>query len=315
MHARRRRNDAGFTLAETLVTIGLTTMLFATYFAILSGVIFLRRAQYDVQAAAFLQEELESLRIAPFTSLTTRTDGNFLNVPVQRGGWTVQTVGGHQAMKLATAQTAVVEETGLMIVPGNAKEDFTFSAEVRIDSSSPAGWGGGLVFGYRDAENHYRFRYRSGGMALDKVVNGVRTTIWSQNVSLSTDTWYTLEVVATSNSFVLKRNGVTLTTQGDGTFPSGDLGIIALNSAQMAFDTVSVTEGSTTSSRDFNADTVGSVPTDWVRRSYKDLPTGTGTLTISDYQGDATIKSATAKITWRDGLFTRSRTAATLIAD
>lgn len=315
MHARSRRNDAGFTLAETLITIGLATMLFATYFAILSGVIFLRRTHYEVQAAALLQEELESLRSVPYSTLTLRTNGNFLGIPVQRGAWTVQAIGGHTAMRLGTAQTAVIEETGLMVVPGDYKEDFTFTAEVRIDSTSAAGWGAGLVFGYRDAENHYRLRYTSGGIALDRVLNGTKTTLWSQNVAHSTNTWYTLQVVAASNSFTLARNGVTLTTVGDGSITSGDLGIIALNGAQTAFDAVSVTEDAATTSWDFNADVAGSVPTDWVRRSYKDLPTGTGTLTLSNHLGDADLKSATARITWRDGLFTRSRTASTLIAD
>jgi hypothetical protein len=184
-----------------------------------------------------------------------------------------------------------------------------------VDSSSPAGWGAGLVFGYHDAENHYRFRYTSGGAALEKVVNGTKTTIWTQSVAHSTNTWYTLQVVASSNSFTLKRNGVTLTTQSDTAFTSGDLGVIALNSTQTAFDSVSVVESTGTSSWDFNADTVGSVPTAWVRRSTKDLPTGTGTLTLSNYLGDSTIKSATATVTWKDGLFTKSRSAATLIAD
>lgn len=312
---RHAKNEAGFTLAETLITIGLATMLFVTYFAVVSGLIFMRRTQYEVQAAAFLQEELDALRSVPFSTLTTRTNGSFLGIPVQRGSWTAQTVGGHQAMRLGTAQTAKVEETGLMIVPGNYRRDFTYSAEVRIDSTSAAGWGGGIVFGYRDAENHYRFRYSSGGAAFEKVVNGTKTTIWSQSVAHSTNTWYTLQVTATSNSFALRRDGVLLTTQADTAFTSGDLGIIALNSAQMAYDTVSVIESGVTTSWDFNADTAGSVPTAWVRRSYKDLPTGNGTLTIANYLGDAAIKSATATVTWRDGLFTRTRSAATLIAD
>ncbi len=310
---RTIHDEDGFTLAETLVTLGLAAMLLATYFSVISGLIFLRRTQYEVQAAAFLQEQLEALRNLPLGTLAVRTDGRFLGTPVQRGGWAVQDVAGQQAMRIGTAQTATVEETGLMIAPGNYRENVTFTADIRADSSSPAGWGAGVVFGYRDAENHYRFRYTSGGIAMDRVLGGVRTTLWSQSVAHSTGTWYELQIIASSNSFTLRRDGVTLTTVADGSFASGDIGIIALNGALMAFDDVVVTEGGVTTVWNFDTDDVGTVPADWMRRSYADLPLGTGTLTITDVGGDAYLKSVTATMTWRDGLFTKSRSASTLI--
>lgn len=309
-----RTKSAGFTLAETLITIALTAMLLAVYLTILSSMIFMRRTQYDMQAANLIQEELEVLRALPYAELLNRTDGDFLGIPVQRGGWTVETIETTKALDLGETQTAAIEETGLAIVPGNYREDFTMSTEVRISSSSPAGWGGGIVFRYKDAENHYRFRFASGGIALDKIYQGAKTTVWSQGETYSEDIWYTLEVIASSDSFTLKRDGVTLTTQTDATFTSGDLGLIALNGGLTAFDDVSVTEGATTT-WDFESDDTGEIPNEWMRRSFADLPGGTGALTIEDYLSDADIKQVTVTITWRDGLFTKTRTGMTLITD
>lgn len=299
---------------ETLATIALAAMLLAVYLTILSGMFFMRKTQYDMQAANLIQEELEVLRALPYAELLNRTDGDFLGIPIQRGDWKVETVASAKALDIGETQVATIEETGLAIVPGNYREDFTMSAKARVSSSSPAGWGGGIVFRYRDAENHYRFRFASGGIALDKIYQGTKTTVWSQGETYSEDVWYTLEVIASGDSFTLKRDEVTLTTQTDATFTTGDLGLIALSGGLTAFDDVSVTEGATTT-WDFESDDTGNIPDEWVRRSFADFPGGTGEITIGDYLDDADIKQVTVTITWKDGLFTKTRTGMTLITD
>jgi prepilin-type N-terminal cleavage/methylation domain-containing protein len=312
---RHARHDAGFTLLETVITIALAATIFAVYASVVASVIFLRRTQYEVQAATLLQEELETLRTLPYTELIARTNGALLGIPLQRGSWTVQSVGGSNAVTNGATPTASVEETGLLIAPGNYREDATFRADVRVASTSPSGWGGGIVFRYRDAENHYRWRFTAGGIALDRVYRGTRTTLWSQSTAHSTNIWYVLEVVASGSSLTLKRNGTTLATVSDSTFTGGDLGVLSLNNGTVAADNVTVIEGGVTTTYAFTSDAVGALPDAWVRRSYVDLPTGTGTLTIANYLGETTLKQATVTVTWRDGLFTKSRSASTLISD
>jgi len=314
-HSRRFPAEGGFTLLETLITVALMAMLLAVYMTVLGSLFFLRRLQFNIQAANFVQEEIETLRSLDFAELLNRTNGRFLGIPVVRGTWSVQNIDGVQgnAMKISIAKTPVVEETGLMIVPGNYRTNFTYSAKVRVDPVSPGGWGAGIAFRYRDAENHYRFRITSGGIALDKVVRGTKTTLWSQNTPLSTGTWYTLQVVANGTDITLARDGVTLVAYSDVTFATGDLALISLNGAIAAFDDVAVTETATTT-WNFTADATGSVPAQWQRLSYENLPGGGAALTIADYLGSNEIKQITVTVSWLDGLFPRDMTGISLIA-
>ncbi len=312
------RPKKGFTIMEALVTIGLTAMLLAVFTAMLATTVFLRRAQYGLQAANFIQEELDTLRTLRFDDLLTRTDGAFLGVPMTRGPWKVKAdataPSGANAYAMETAQTALNEETGLAVMPGNYRDDFIFIAKVKVLSSPPSGWGAGIAFRYRDAENHYRFRFSSGGIALDKVSQGTKTTLWSQSATYNADTWYTLEVDAVGANLTLKKNGTTLTTVIDGTFATGDLALLALNGAKVRADDVSVTFNAATATWNFDGDAADSVPKDWQRMSVVDLPSGQGTLTIANYLGDANIKKITAKVQWTDLGVTRSASSITLIA-
>ncbi len=313
----------GFTLTETIITIGLVAVMLAIYSITLTSTVFLRRSQYNTLAANYIQEELDTLRTLPFTELLTRTDGNFLGVGFQRGKWSVQDItddGQAKRLVMGTAAAAIGDETGLVILPGNYRTDFTLTAKVKVDSSSPSGWGAGLVFHYRDPENYYRFRYAAGGNALDKVYHGTVTTLWSNSSVCGTAVpggscwdWQTLEVAASGTSFTLKRNGSTLTTVIDPTFGTGDLGVQSRNGALIYVDDVSVTEGST-ASWDFEAETAGAFPADWLRLSCYDLPGGSCLLTIQDYLSEAALKQVTATVRWSDSGGIRSASGSTVIS-
>lgn len=315
-HHRKTAGTGGFTLLETIITVGLMAMILSVYLTVLGSLFFLRRLQFNVQAANYVQEEIETLRSLPFEELLDRTDGRFLGLPVIRGSWGVEYIDAVQgnAMEIDSAETPVIDETGLMIVPGNYREDFTYEAKVRVDPSSAAGWGAAIAFRYRDAENHYRFRITSGGIALDKVEHGTTTNLWTQNTPLSTGTWYTLTVVAAGTDITLSRDGVILTTVSDTTFLTGDLALMTLNGGPVAFDDISVTE-LTTTAWDFSAYATGAVPTEWQRLSYENLPGGTGTLTIEDYLNSDGIKMITVTVEWLDGLFPKAMTGISLIAE
>jgi hypothetical protein len=298
-------------------------VLFIAYTTILASVMFTRRASWNTLAANFIQEELDSLRTLPYADLTNRSGGNFLGVTIQRGPWEIQNLNGDgrgNRAVLKSNPSAIVSETGLLVVPGNYRTNFTYSAKIKVAAGAPSGWGAGLAFRYRDAENHYRFRFSSGGIALDEIRGGASTTLWSQSATYNTDTWYILEVAAADNSFTLKKGTVlpltTLTTFADTTpHAIGDLALISIGNAVISVDDVSVTEGAVTTSWNFEADALGSLPDSWQRMSWFDMPGGTGTLTLDSYLAETKMKQATVNITWSDGGSTRSVSGSTVLGN
>jgi hypothetical protein len=324
--SEKAKKRGGFTLMETLVVIGLTVVILAIFTAASSTVVFLRKAGYAIQASDFVREELDSLRVLPFTELINRTNGDFLGLSLTRGDWKVKAVAGapsgNNVLALETAKSALNQETGQAVVPWNYHRDTDATAHFYVKSSSPSGWGAGLGFQYRDLDNHYRFRITSGGAAIDKVYHGTITTLCSNNVSYATDTWYTLEVTTVGTAITAKVNGSNAFSTGscstgsltDSTFSTGDVTLQTLNSALVYIDDVSILENSSTTSWDFESDTVGQEPLVWQRFVYFDLPSGSATLTIADYLSQSTIKQVTATITWVDQGVTKTVSGSTLIA-
>ncbi len=315
---------AGFTLTETIITIGLVAVMLAIYSITLTSTVFLRRSQYNTMAANYIQEELDTLRTLPYAELLTRTNGNFLGVAFQRGKWGVKDIAGDgQNKRLVMSQTAAAigNETGLILLPGNYRTDFTLTAKVKADSASLAGWGAGIVFHYRDPENFYRFRYAAGGRALDLVYHGTVTTLWSDTSTCTTTVpsgscwaWQTLEVAAVGTSYTLKFNGSTLVTQIDPTFGTGDVGIQSKNGALISVDDVAITENAVTTTWNFEDATVDTVPADWLRLSCYDLPGGSCSLTIENYLSEASLKKVTATVGWLDAGKPRSASGSTVIS-
>jgi hypothetical protein len=224
---------------------------------------------------------------------------------------------GGRRLALKTAAPAKATETGLAIVPGNYRDNFTLTAAIKIPAAAPDGGNAGLAFRYRDAENHYRFRFNytaPTGLALDKVYHGTVTTVWSSAATFSKDTWYTLQVTAARNAFTVTQ-GSTTTTYTDTNNPliAGNLALISLGGATPLYDDVAVTEISGTTTWNFNSDTLGRLPKPWQRLSYVDLPGGAGTLTISNYLSETSMKKATVTITWQDAGKTRHATDTTVL--
>jgi hypothetical protein len=307
---------------ELIVTIALCAVIFTVFSSTLSASYLLRKSTFIIQASDFLREELDSLRALPFSELVNQTNGPFLGISLTRGDWKVKAMATAPSQPNALTLDADVDplqlETGLMVIPGNYRDDFDFSAKVYVASTSPVvspwGWGTGLVFRYRDSQNHYRLRYRSGGLALQKIVDGNFIELWSSNSAYNTNTWYTLRVVASGTSFSIYRNGTLLGTVNDSEFSVGDLGVYAFNESHVAVDDISIVEDGVTTSYNFDGDAVGSMPVDWQRFVYVDLPGGEGSLTISNYLGQSTIKQVTATVTWVENDATRTMSGSTLIA-
>ena len=126
------RPGRGFTLLEALLTIGLAAVILAIYSALLMGVYFLSRTEFGVQATSFVQEGLDALRTLEYEDLTNRTDGNPLGLAFTRGDWNVVDDSGDQILRLPLAETDMGGETGLVVLPGNYRTDFTMTADVKV---------------------------------------------------------------------------------------------------------------------------------------------------------------------------------------
>ncbi|MFH2062661.1 MAG: prepilin-type N-terminal cleavage/methylation domain-containing protein [bacterium] len=307
------RRSGGFTLLEALVAIGLTVIMLSVYTALLTGVFYLSRTKHELQAAGFVQEELDTLRTVSHDDLLNRESGNLLGLSFTRGLWSVEESAGNRLLRLAAATSDLNGETGLVVLPGNYRQDFIFSARVMARGESPVGWGAGLVFRYRDAENHYRLRFNSAGLALDEVYRGEITTLWSQGGAYNKDTWYTLEVDAVGDQLTVKKNGLIMATKTGSRFVSGDLGLLSLSGGRTDFDDVAASDAYANDSWSFEADQVGALPDEWRRLSPFDLPNGNATLTISDYLNEPKMKQAIVTVSWNDAGTNRSVSGSSVI--
>src|SRR5690606_8777910 len=95
MHARERvtpkHDQKGFTLMELIVTIGICAVFLSVFASVISASFLLRKSTYIIQASDFMREEIDSLRVLPFSELINQTDGPFLGISLTRGSWTVVT--------------------------------------------------------------------------------------------------------------------------------------------------------------------------------------------------------------------------------
>lgn len=301
-----------------LVTIGVIAVLLAVYAATLSSVVFQRRNGYRFQATNFVRQEMDAVRSIPYDDLVNQTDGAFLGLAYTRGPWQVReeatAPSASNVMELRSAASPTLnQETGLLIVPTNYHDDFSFAASLRVLDASPTGWGAGLAFRYRDADNHYRYRLTAGGLAFDKVQHGTVTTLWSQSTPVSKGTWNDLAVTAVGATITLERNGMTVATVTDDTFASGDIALTALNGARIQADDLSVSGGEA-GDWDFDDDAADTTPLDWQRFVYFDLPGGSGTTTVTDYDGLTGIKQVTVTVSWNEFGTMKTVTGTTTVA-
>ncbi len=313
----------GFSLFEVIIAIALTSVILAAFTSGVATLSLMGRSSSGIQAALLIQEEIDALHSLPYTELLDRTDGNPLGIAVQRGGWSTQedvtAPSGTHVLKLTEPAAALVGETGLVLLPGNQRDDLTVSAKIKIDAASVAGWQAGLVFRYRDAENYYRLRLTSGGLAVDEIIHGTATTVGSYSQTVLKDTWYTIQVTVVGDSIVVARNGTNVISATGNALAIGESGFFTGGSALVAIDDVTVTNAEAVS-ENFDAVDVGELPTTWKRFSYVDLPSGGATLTISDYLGSNLssnthddTKEVLVEISWNDGRGVKTATGQTLI--
>lgn len=294
-------NKEGATLLEFLISIFLILFIIIVLTASFRAIILNREIKTKAQAHSLALEEMEVIRKTSFTDLTNRTNADFLGVSYNLGQ--SRTKSDNQASssphvyELLPASSPKNNLTSLAFIPGNAYEDFTFKTMIKILNTSPSGWQAGLVFRYKDINNHYRFIFNSSLIKLEKIINGTSSNIFSTNQNFNFDTWYKLKVTTNWTFINLYLNDNLLSTITDESSNKGTIGLAGLNSGKIYFDDVDLITSSTTS-WNFDSDPAGSTASGWERFGINDLPGGQGKLTIEDYNGSTDLKKIIVEVSW-----------------
>lgn len=302
-------NNHGITFIEILISVGIMLVLVLILATSLNTVRLSRNVGYQAQAYRIASEELEIVRNLNAAELGNRTNASFVNVFFNQGAWTVVATGTAFSAPniLSLATTSPAAETALsavMILPGDGDySDFDFESRIKILTPAPASIKSGLIFRAKDAQNYYRLILENTALRMEKVQNGIVTSLWNSVRTFTTNTWYQVKVVAAGTNFDIYLAGskLTATPVADAAFSSGKIGFCTANDTRVSIDNIAVTTGGVTTSWNFDAATVGEIPKDLARFGLYDLPSGAGYLTIANQiVGVDTLKKITIRITWTE---------------
>ena len=124
------------------------------------------------------------------------------------------------------------------------------SYRVAVKMKSTDDDGIGLMFGYKDKNNYYRFSMdrQQGYRRLVKVVNGVFTTLAEDSVAYAQNQWHSVEATMVSGRIKIVFNGQTLFAVSDTSHTAGKVALYSWNNTGAQFDefTVSAAAGTVT---------------------------------------------------------------------
>ncbi len=293
-------NKNGSSIIESIIAISLVSffiIIFGATYTLISTSQFLKHKNLAYYLAL---EEIEVLRQLPFTELTNQTDSNFMEVAYNLGNWSVQNHTSAPSSPNTYHISSLAGETNISSIPGFEYTDFTAEVKINVNNSSPANWQAGIFARYHDAQNFYSVYFNSNNIYLTKMVDGVETTIDSTVKVFSKNTWYTLKVVAVGNTFNIYINNTLEISTTDDEFDNGRLALLGKNEVIANFDDVSITTTSTTT-WNFDSDTIGETASAWQRFGINDLPNGVTKLTIeNDQSGYDSLKKITATVEWKE---------------
>ena len=297
----------GLTLIEIVIAISLVSVLIIVFGVSLLAAVFAQRVKLRNMASALADQQLAAIQVYDTSTLSTQTNGALVGVLFAQGdfGAVEDLTAPSPSRALAAATSTASGLTSLLPFPKNAYADFTATAKFKVNVGSSGSWRSGLLFRARDLRNHYRSYLTSTSLVLEKVSAGAVTTLYSDARSVSQGSWQTLSVTATGSSISVSLNGTLVTTQTDVTFSVGQAALAVWEGASVNFDDVSI-GGETWN---FDGVTLGEPPDDWLRFGLGDLPSGTGTLTISTPYTDTSFKRYSVTISWMD----RSGTTRTIV--
>lgn len=321
------KNPKGSTLIETTIAIFVMGMLILVLIALVNGIRVNHSSLVVAQATSLAQEELEALRNLPYASLAVQNNAPFLGVLPNVGQWAVRT-GGSSApnrLELTPTPSATSGITGTLSFPIPPVSDATVSAKLLERSGAAGTWQIGLWLRTSDARSGYLVYLEATQLKLVKRVATTtspfftETTLTPYTQAFPVDTWHTLSVAMSGSTLTVTVNGSSLTPVTDATFARGSVALYGGNGALGAFDDLTVS--SPTGTWNFDANTVGALPTDFMRIGLNDLldttPTvanDNGLITIEN-QGAApspdNLKKFTSTVQWRESSGTKSVTLTT----
>lgn len=301
-----------------MVAIFLISMLVVVFSTSFNSITLNRTIRAKAQAQFLAQEEIETIRTLPFANLTNRTNAPFIGVNYNLGTSLVKAdaaaLSSPNVYELLPAASATNNFTSLAILPGDIYGDFTFETSLKVLSSSPVGWQAGFAFRSNDINNLYRLVFSASQIKLEKMISGATTSLYSNSRTFTANTWYKLKITATGTSLGVYLDDTLLTTVTDTSLAKGAIALAGLNSAKADFDSLTLTSG-TTSTFNFDSLTAGKTASGWERFGLYDLSSGTGKLSIENYNGNADIKKVTVEIDWLFGASTKTINFVTYISN
>jgi type II secretory pathway pseudopilin PulG len=289
----------GLSLIEIVIAISLVAMLVVVFGVSLMAAVYAQRIKLRNMASALADQQLAAIQVYDTSQLTNQTDGALFAVLFTQGDFgTVDDPTAPSSSRAFGAATSTVTSglTALMPLPKNAYADFTLTSDIKVNSGSPSDWQAGFLFRARDLRNHYRVYLTADALVLQKVANDVVTTLYTDARSISQGSWQELSVTASGSSISVSLNGTPVTTQNDTTFSVGQAALAVWEGASVNFDDVSAAG----ESWNFDGVTLGEIHDDWLRFGLGDLPSGTGTLTISSPYTNPAYRRYSATISWMD---------------
>lgn len=298
----------GFGLIESLVSIGIISLLIIVVGGYIVTQRLLRHSQFQTLARQLLVEEIEILRSSSFSDLGNRSDTLFIEVGYNIGTWAIQAPANPQSDP--NVYTVFDSDSSQQIVPVGKVGDAVLETYFRVRSESPAGWKIGMYFRYHDDQNYYLVTASATQLRLIKVVEGVETQLWTKAKTINKDVWYSFTINSTGGSFTVLLDGVneTGTPIEDYEFSQGYFALAGFNGLTADFDDVFVSNITTNFwSFPLATEQVGKIAEGWQRTSPESLPGGATSITITDLEpGYTDIKKVDISVSWLEGGNTKS---------
>ncbi|MCW5977414.1 MAG: DUF1080 domain-containing protein [Bryobacteraceae bacterium] len=173
----------------------------------------------------------------PLPAAWTKVDQGTTDKPSK---WSVSNGMLHQTSNIWGGTVGALPLPGTFAYAGqSAWTNYAFSAKMRSADNDAIG----LMFGYKDANNYYRFsmdtsrNYRR----LVKVVNGMWTKLAEDAFAYAQNQWYAVEATMANGQIRIAFNGQPLFTVNDASHANGRIALYTWCNTGSDFDDVVVT--------------------------------------------------------------------------
>jgi|GEM_PF-4041673 len=264
-------------------------------------------------AYSVLSEELTYLRSRPYAEITNVSNADFRGILYHKGKFVVtadQSVSGSQSIHVSQGTTSDANTISALTTPpvGAIAADASYSASVFVPSTNSADWQIALPFRAIDENNMYILRMDNNSIDFIVYADGVPTTLLTTTQTVATDTWHTLAITASADSFQFTYDGSPLSASAivNNTYSKGSVGFATYGTTDAYVDNVTLQTNLDTYLWNFDSadDYVSRQAAGWKRSGLYDLPSAAASLTISDEQADAKspLKNILVTVSWNDGI-------------